>query len=78
MAGWAVGQRRGPPMGPTPAIQAGFLGLDLGQGVAIGSTIVARSSWSRSPFIDPSSASAVTRAASAAMTRAPTAGATVA
>jgi hypothetical protein len=39
---------------------------------------VAWSSRSRSPVIDPSSASAVTRAAWAAMTRAATPGATVA
>jgi hypothetical protein len=30
--GW-WGNAAGPPVGPTPASQTGFLGLDLGQGV---------------------------------------------
>jgi hypothetical protein len=58
--------------------RAGCLVLTSGRVLAIGSTIVARSSRSRSPVIDPSSASAVTRAACAAMTWAATPGATVA
>jgi Phage integrase, N-terminal SAM-like domain len=71
VAAWRAHQRAG-------RRRAGPGASASGRAVATGSTTVAWSSRSRSPVIDPSSASAVTSAACASMTRALTPGATVA
>jgi hypothetical protein len=77
-SGGLWGSVAGPPASTMLAGQTGFLGLGLGQGVGDWVDHRGPVKPERSPVIDPSSASAVTRAACATMTRAPTAGATVA
>src|SRR5215218_5623183 len=77
LVGWAAASRAHQRARCSRA-KAGCLVSTSGRVSAIGSRIVARSSRSRPPVIDPSSASSVTRAACAAVTRAATPGATVA